>query len=172
MKIDFTHRLYLCRTHSYILVRQGNKYGHFLTMASGSIEMVKILKDGSHYRISKRNEGEDVKEHSWVSWDLVPYPGSLDKAIEIYRRSTLARTAGARDAINELLGVVPHTPRTEKPRSELPTGHGYTIQDLANDLNLDASHLRSELRKRRIAKPGARWEWGSKIEAMKTWKGQ
>jgi len=169
--LDFTPRVFLCRTHSYILVRRGTKWGYFLTMEPGSIELVKLhLTDDGGYLFTKRNEGEGSKEQTWLEYPLSPYPKcSLEKALKLYRDSCLAKSVKAQRALTELSGMGTPEPEPEKPRAtpvRSPEG-AFTLQDLCDELKMDSGKARARLRAQGIFKPGARWEWASRGQAKK-----
>lgn len=182
--IDFTPRIFLCKTHSYILVKTGTKYGHFLTMESGSIELVKLEMgaDGRFY-FRKRNEGEvGDKTQAFVEYPLVPYhKTSMESALKVYLTSPLNRTVKAARALAELTGgVLPpeeqETPARAKrkpksgdsrPHTTLP---GYTLHELCEELGIDPTEARAELRAKGVKKPGSKWSWENREQAKEAIK--
>ena len=169
IRLDFTPRVFLkSRTHSYLLIRKGRAYGYFLTIEGGAVEVVKVPwnEERGCYTVVKRNEGEvRDKEQRILSWDLEPYNYSFEKALGIYRRSTLEKTVKADREIRVLEGtyeqpaIVPH----QSEALESPKG-SFSLTELCTELGIDPGAARRTLRGR-VDRPGGKWEWPTRSAA-------
>lgn len=168
--LDFRHRIFMRdRTHTYLWLRDGRSYGYFLTMDSGTIEVVKLEMANGTYR---------VYESGQKFWELEPFekPYSFEKAVRMYWESTMGRTEKAEREMCDILGTEPGRkairdmdtpqPKREKPASapKQPSGGAFSLAELCAEINMDPSDARKLLRGR-VEKPGSKWEWPSKDAA-------
>lgn len=167
--IDFRQRIFMRDgTHTYLWLRDGRSYGYFLTMDTGSIEVVKLEMNHGIYRVYK--SGQEY-------WDLEPFeePYSFEKAVRMYWESTLGRSERAEREMCDILGTEPGCrairdmgtpqPKQEKPASapKQPSG-GFSLAELCAEINVSPSDARKLLRGR-VEKPGSKWEWPNKEAA-------
>lgn len=152
------------RTYSYLLVRSGEKYNHYLRLHEGLIEVVRFHK-----------EAELVQ-------NLVPYNKySLRHAAEVYSVSHLPKTDQALqvldvilkstddDQMNFLLDIPPEKADRKPRKSKLEKStkeerqkekaNTVTLEKLAVQLSTTPSRIRAAFRRHNTPKPGARWEW-------------
>lgn len=143
------------KTHTYLMLSRNDYNGRFLTLDSGTIEVVSVpLIDGCFY------VGHD---------QLMPYSYDFLKAVEKYANSHLQKTPEAQAELAALLGQ-PQVPLAQLPVKTPPKAlpeasvGPYTIIDLARDTGLSPEEIRKRLRKLKVERPGGRWEWPS-VEA-------
>lgn len=166
--LDFRARVYFKNTHSYLWIRDGRNYGYFLTLESGSIDLVKVKRseDGSY---------------GIMGWNLRPEPNKdFIKAIRVYHNSTLLKTPVAIQEISIILGLSPRPVKEEsaiktdigkpisKPKAEkiiLPKGDTYTLAHICQELKLEPAEARRRLRNQKIEKPSSSWSWPNKMAA-------
>lgn len=120
VKVDFRPMVFMRdRTHTYLWLRDGYKYGHFLTMDSGSIAVVSVdivqvvdepeikadKKAGIKAKPAVTHDAYRVYEDREHFWDLTPHKYDLLKAVRSYHESTLRRTPEAEREMRQLLGI-------------------------------------------------------------------
>lgn len=191
--LDFTARVWMRdKTHTYLWLRDGYKFGYFLTMDSGSIEIVKIdiftevlepeVKADKKAKIAAKPAVTRDTYRVWhdreTTFDLTPYAYDFKAAVQKYHESHLGRSAAAEREMREILGLpqladsvtdadlaVQPQERKRAPKGEPKPAAGYTLQQLCEELKLDPTEARKTLRGKKIEKPGARWEWATKEAA-------
>lgn len=147
-------------THSYIWLRDNpDGTGSFLTLEDGSIQMVRLFKEGNTYLPRNRY------------WKLEPHgPYLAQRALHIYRNSTLLRTPSVDLEMDQLLERLgPWRPPAAKPQPPItkpvpaPSALGtYTLGQLCQELNKKAPEARAALRKANVKKPGGAWVWANR----------
>lgn len=159
--IDFSPPLPRCYvregTHTYLWLRDKGLMGLFLTMESGSIEVIKARLEQGVYRVNGMKEEK-----------LVPIQYDLLQAVRIYHESTLAKSAAAQREIANLLGMdTKHiqddpapAPVEKKPTEPKSAGTVISLSDLCAELGIEPSVARKKLRGK-VEKPGGRWEWAN-----------
>ena len=168
--IDFRHRIFMRNgTHTYLWIRDGRSYGYFLTMDTGSIEVVKLEMNHGTYRVYK--SGQEY-------WDLEPFeePYSFEKAVRMYWESTLGRSERAEREMCDILGTEPgrrairdmgSTPQPKREKlasAPKQPSEGFSLVELCAEINVSPSDARKLLRGR-VEKPGSKWEWPNKEAA-------
>lgn len=107
------------RTHTYLWLRDGHKYGYFLTMDSGTIEVARVdmvteviepeVKADKKAKIAAKPAVTKDVYRVWAdretTWDLVPHAYDFKKAVEKYHTSLLGRTAAAEREMRAILGL-------------------------------------------------------------------
>lgn len=175
LSIDFSPRVFMRdRTHTYLFLREKKGKGQFLTMESGTIEIVRVPLEDGEYRVWKRNEGEvqDPKV-TLIFYPLVPYEADPMRAINTYWASPLDKSPAAIRELRVLLGLPPsEEPEGYKERGSTSpkaakTSTGASLADLCTELGIEGSAARKVLRKEQIEKPGDRWEWTDPEAAQK-----
>lgn len=154
--VNFKSVVFLNRTrNSYLLVGEGQKYVHFLTLERGFIEVKRVQKTSQF-----------VKE-------LIPYNKySLKHAAQHYFDSFLEKTPTANRTIKNILrntdmDRINFLPVTEHEKAEIPTrqeraqekANEITLEKICEDLKLNSKHVRAWFRQCDIPKPGKRWTW-------------
>ena len=153
--VNFKSVVFLNRTHSYLLVGEGQRYQHYLTMERGFIEVKRVPKSSQF-----------VKE-------LVPYNKySLKHGAKIYWDSFLEKTPIAVRTIRNILSSkdmnrMNFLPETEKEKAEIPTrqertqekANEITLEKICEELKLNSKHVRAWFRENNVQKPGNRWTW-------------
>lgn len=153
--VNFKSVVFLNQTHSYLLVGEGIKYQHYLTMERGFIEVRRVQKTSQF-----------VKE-------LKPYNKySLKHAAKIYWDSFLEKTPIAVRTIRNILSSkdmnrLNFLPETEKEKAEIPTrqertqekANEITLEKICEDLKLNSKQVRGWFRQCDVPKPGKRWTW-------------
>lgn len=153
--VNFKSVVFLNRTHSYLLVGEGQKYQHYLTMERGFIEVKRVPKTSQF-----------VKE-------LKPYNKySLKHGAKIYWDSFLEKTPIAVRTIRNILSNkdmnrMNFLPVTEQDKAEIPTrqertqekANEITLEKICEGLKLDSKRVRGWFRDNDIQKPGKRWTW-------------
>ena len=153
--VNFKSVVFLNQTHSYLLVGEGQRYQHYLTMERGFIEVKRVPKSSQF-----------VKE-------LVPYNKySLKHGAKIYWDSFLEKTPMAVRTIRNILNSKDMSrtnflPETEKEKAEIPTrqertqekANEITLEKICEDLKLNSKHVRAWFRENNVQKPGNRWTW-------------
>jgi len=160
MKLDFRPRVYMRqRTHTYLFLRDGRSYGYFLTMESGSIEIVKLERQD--------NQGYQVRDYKGDMWDLVPLLGDFERAIRNYHESKLSRSIKADREIRTILGLeLPkeesaggaEEAQTRAPKDSPSQKGSITLTQLCEGLKIEPGIARKILRGK-MEKPGASWSW-------------
>jgi len=164
--LDFSPPVPRCyvrdKTHTYIWLRDLKNVGLFLTMDSGSIEVVKARLEEGKYRVNGHKE--DL---------LIPIQYDLLEAIKIYHFSTLEKSVSAKKEIGQLLGLdtsglkdpaeSSEKKQPEKPSKELRKNGDFTLAGLCAELGIEPSVARKKLRGK-VDKPGSRWEWATQAE--------
>ena len=164
--LDMTPRVYLMdRTHSYLFLREKKEVGYFLTMADGSIEVVKIPREEDQFIIYRKNEGE-IKDEKIriIPYPLTPYNRDPLKAAQVYWKSTLPKSVAAERELRLILGLSPS--EVSHPEESITggkrkksSGNGATsLADICLELGIEPSKARKLLRGK-VDKPGERWEW-------------
>lgn len=192
MKIDFTPRnslqlefrphVYMRdKTHSYLWIEDRDNQGVFLTLESGSIEVVYLSRPNGPYYVF------DPRTREW--WELTVAPEKSQdflKAVRSYWTSQLTRSEEAERIMTRLLGIPEGTSPTRKSYTAAPQNQefpkpvrkeraakpqkgpkaaaGYTLTDLCQELGIGASEARKRLRGV-VEKPGSKWEWPTKEAA-------
>lgn len=126
LRVDFTPpavgptKVYMRdRTHSYLWLRDGHKYGYFLTMDSGTIEVARVdmvteviepeVKADRKAKIQAKPAVTKDVYRVWAdrqtTWDLEPKAYDFQKALEKYHSSLIGRTAAAEREMRSLLGL-------------------------------------------------------------------
>lgn len=185
LRLDFRPTVYMRdRTHTYLWLRDGYKFGYFLTMDSGSITVSRVdiieiidepeVKADKKLKITAKaavvHEAYRVFESHENFWDLVPYDYDMLRAVQKYHSSPLGRSVAAEREMRTILGLPPLaesitdadlSPAAKSPKvpSEPRASAGYTLQELCAELKLDPTEARKALRAAKIEKPGSRWEW-------------
>lgn len=118
--LDFRPTVYLRdRTHTYLWLRDGYKFGYFLTMDTGMVTVAKVdiieeilepevkadKKRGIAARPAKIAESYRIWMDRETSFDLVPYKYDFVKAVRLYHESTLRRTPEAEREMRQVLGM-------------------------------------------------------------------
>ena len=157
----FMSNVFLDKTYTYLLVRTGERYNHYVTLNTGTMEVVRLGKD------------------SEIVQRLRPYPKySLKHAAEIYLRSTLIKTDEAVEVldailnneddeqINFLLEKKNHRDSKrgglEKPTKQernIIRANMVSLDQICNELKIAPARARALLRKHDVKKPGASWSW-------------
>lgn len=139
------------KTHTYLMLTRAEHSGRFLTLESGTIEVVKVPLIGDTFLVDQD--------------ELVPYEYEFLKAVEKYATSHLHKTPEAQAEITALLDgrpiVAPPEPVKKPPKAQLAAGSGYSLADLCKDAGIDPGEARKKLRQAKVEKPGGRWEWPS-----------
>lgn len=108
-------------THSYLHLRDGHKYGYFLTMDSGTIEVVRVdqvteVIEEPVKADKKRGIAGSPGKHKTVyrvwlgreeAYDLEPYVYDFKQAVKNYHSSLLARTVAAEREMRRILDLPP-----------------------------------------------------------------
>lgn len=184
LKLDFRPRVFMRdRTHSYLWVRDGRSYGYFLTIDSGSVELVKVDIEITYERDDKNKIIGETKvyrvyENKETYFDLEPKDYDFQKALKRYHSTLLARSNKAEQEMRILLNLPPLAPSelegdiTPKPRAERPpkgeskVAAGYTLAALCAELKMEPGEARKILRGKKIEKPGGKWEWPTPEAAL------
>jgi len=179
IKLDFRPLVFMRdRTHSYLWLRDGRSYGYFLTMDSGTIEVVKLDIETIYQRDDKNKIIGETKvyrvyETKEKFYDLEPHNYDFRKALEKYHTSFMGRSNKAEQEMRILLGLEPLAtladdgdispkPRAERtPKGESKAPAGYSLATLCAELKMDPSEARKILRGKKIEKPGGKWEWAN-----------
>lgn len=186
MIIDFTPRVWLRdHTHSYILLREEDGVGVFLTIEPGHVAIVRLERLGDGFTVHDGGH----------TWHLQPHRYDPSKAVNRFWISTLDKTQEAVDEMARFLGVEPHPtefkepepkrkpvrrPKAEKRRiaeaeakaeAKAASATAYTVQDMAEELGLEPTEVRKALRVGKVNKPGSRWEWEDREVAVFATKG-
>jgi len=149
--IDFSPRVFLrARTHAYLLIREVNGRGQFLTLESGSIEVINVTKEEDGFRVYTHSDGESDK--AYIGHLLAPYRYDFMKAIRSLHEGTLGRSALADRELRNILGLKPS-------ETKLEAGTACSLADICIELSVDPTEARKLLRTSGVEKPGARWEW-------------
>lgn len=190
VRVDLRSNVYMRnRTHTYLWLRDGYKFGYFLSMDSGKIEVVKVdivtetLEPATKTKPAVTRDVYRVWENREITWDLVPHPYDFRKAVEKYHTSTVGRTAAAEREMRSILGLPqladdvtdedlqpeqserqeraakPAKERAARPAKAEKGPGGYTLQELCAELKKDPTEARKALRAAKVEKPGGRWEW-------------
>lgn len=154
--VKFESRVFLNRNrYTYLLVGEGERYKHFVTMETGSIELRRAGK-----------ESQLVK-------DLIPYNKySLRHAADVYLKTTLEKSSKAKRVLQNVIRNKDDS-RTdfllvsEKGRAEKPTrlerlqdkANEITLEQVCKELKLDPKYVRALFRNNNVQKPGNRWTW-------------
>lgn len=157
-RIIFTSSLYRLKTYSYILVRVGEKYNHYLRLHNGIIEVVRLGSESETVRDMKPYNKVDIKH-----------------AARVYRDSYLPKTDEAKQILKEILANKDDDRRNfifdegpdKKSKLEKPTkaeraqvkANMVTLEKICEDLDLVPSRVRSAFRRHDIKKPGHGWTW-------------
>ena len=160
--IDFSPRVFLrARTHSYLLIREIGGRGQFLTIESGSIEVINVTKDDDRFIVYVHSDGESDK--AYIGYRLEPYRYDFMKAIRMLHEGTLSRSALADRELRNILGLKPS-------ETKLDAGTACSLADICIELSVDPTEARKLLRANKVEKPGSRWEWElpSDVEEIRT----
>lgn len=153
--VKFQSRVFLRQTRTYLLVGQGEKYNHFLTMETGMIDIKRVPKV------------------SMLMKELSPYNKySLKHAAQIYSQTTLEKSSKAKRILKIILANRDENrtnflPTQEREKLERPTkaertiekANEITLEHLCQEMRLDPKKIRFLFREAGIKKPGARWTW-------------
>lgn len=154
--VNFQSRIFLNRNrNTYLLVAEGEKYSHFVTMETGMIETKRVPK-----------ASQFVKE-------LIPYNKcSLKHAAHVYMTSTLEKSSLAKSILQSILrnqdnSKVDFLPGNVKEKAEVPTrqertqekANEITLEKICEDLKLNSKHIRAWFREHNVPKPSNRWTW-------------
>jgi hypothetical protein len=154
--IKFQSRVFLNhRRNTFLLVGEGDKYHHFLTMEDGVIDVKRMGKNS-----------QTLKE-------MIPYNKySLKHAADIYASTTLEKTAKARKILRAILANKDDSrtnflPVSDQHNAEKPTrieraqerANEITLEQICKDMSLDPKKVRAYFRDNDIKKPGQRWTW-------------
>lgn len=168
MELNFRQVTYMRdRTHTYLWLRDQGSRGTFLTIESGTIEVVSLnLSDGVYHIL-----------YDGVMWQLTPYQYDPISAFKKYHDSLLNRTDEAAAELAEILALEPGPKPLRKPVVQKPMavikeakkvksiGAGYTLSQMCSELNMDPSEARKTLRNKGIEKPQGKWEWPNREAA-------
>jgi len=179
IRLDFRPLVFMRdRTHSYLWVRDGRSYGYFLTIDSGSVELVKVDIEITYERDEKNKIIGETKvyrvyETKEKYFDLEPKNYDFRKALEKYHSSLLSRSNKAEREMRALLGlepleltdeegdVTPQSKPERAPKGEPKAAAGYSLAALCAELKMEPGEARKILRSKKIEKPGGKWEWAS-----------
>ena len=161
--IKFQSRVFLRRPQktfahknsTYLLVGEGERYNHYLTMESGVIDVVRSGKSSA------------------LTSELVPYNKySLKHAAEVYANTTLEKSAKARKILRAIMANKDDSrtnflPLSEHGKAEKPTrvermqdrANEVTLEQICKEMSLDPKRVRAFFRDNDIKKPGNRWTW-------------
>jgi hypothetical protein len=154
--VNFKSLVFLNHTrNTYLLVGDGIKYNHFLTMEKGMIEVKRVPKNSQFMK------------------ELIPYNKySLKHAAHIYLTSFLEKTPVAVKALQAILRNKDNSrmnflPASAAEKAEIPTrieraqekANELTLEQICGDLKLDPKRVRGWFRENNVQKPGQRWTW-------------
>lgn len=156
MELNFHHRIYLRdRTHTYLWIKDTEYSGYFLTMESGTIELVKVAKEDDIYRVNADERVWTLEEH---------HPDDFERALRIYHESTLEKSNKAKRVLEEFLGIADPSrrePVEERPELKLEAPvSGLDLATICKDLGITPAAARKALRGK-VQKPGSSWVWPS-----------
>lgn len=167
IRVEFRTRVYMrATTRTYLWLRDGRDYGQFLTMDSGSIEIVRVPKTGDTYTVHDKDTGG--------RYPLVPHNYDFAKAVRMYYNSTLTRSNRAQREMQQILGLEitesdPDNDTREKapkrPRALKSAVVGYSLAELCTEINVTPKEARRILRASKVKKPGDTWVWPTKDAA-------
>ncbi len=179
LKLDFHPQVYMRhKTHTYLWLRDGRAFGHFLTMDSGTIEVVKVPfetiveRDEKTKKVIREVQVYTIQESRDQAYELTVHHYDFLKAVEKYHSSQLGRSNAAEREMRAILGLEPlavtdtedigtaqpQAQRPAKDRKEAAAG-GYSLATLCQELKMDPAEARKILRSKKIEKPGGKWEW-------------
>ena len=161
MELNFRPVVYMRdRTHTYLWLRDVKGKGVFLTMESGTIEVVKLNFSDDAYHVI----------HADIHWQLIPHSYDPILAFKKYHDSLLTKSEQAAEELSTILSLEPGPKPDKKVVEKLSlspskkaqsTGGGYSLADLCKELGIDPSDARKTLRNKKIEKPQGRWEWAN-----------
>lgn len=167
------------RTHFYLLLREDELEGVFLTLEPGTLSVVgcpRVIPEGAHHSVYRVWFGREDYE------DLEPRAFDFVDSVRKWHDSPLGRTAEAEREMRKVLGLealqesvsdadlAVEPKRRKRARKGPSEGHaaprerqpgGYTLQTLCAELGIDPTAARKYLRQSKAEKPGGRWEWPS-----------
>lgn len=135
VRVEFRPTVYMRdRTHTYLWLRDGYKFGYFLTMDSGMITVAKVdiveetvtpeVKADKKLKIAHKPAVIREVYRTWsdreTAYDLTPHKYDFLKAVAKYHESTLRRTPEAEREMRGFLGL-PLDANLDDPRI---TGQG------------------------------------------------
>lgn len=147
------------KTYTYLLVRRGEKYNHYLRLHTGVVEVIRLGKSS-----------EQVQR-------LVPYPKfPLKHAANVYLKSYLPKTDEAYRVIEAILSsddddqmnfLLDEDAGFTKEKLEKPTkversiekANMVTLEKICQDLDLKPARVRAAFRRHQVKKPGTGWHW-------------
>lgn len=178
--VDFKRRVLFNRHRNvHLLVHEGRNISQFLTMASGSIEVLKLGRDQVATELFHLPNYDDQFYHALevmhnstlrkspraerlIQGLLTSYikPGQLmsdDDPAELTQRKAAKRQARKNRQADK-------SKPTRRGRKEAtpPTASGqdtFTLEALCEELGIEPGQARSRLRRAKAEKPGARWVW-------------
>jgi hypothetical protein len=161
--VKFESRVFLHRPRSvmspknstYLLVGEGPRYKHFLSMESGIIDVIRVPKMGK------------------LVEELKPYNKySLKHAAEVYAGTTLQKSSLARRILRNIMNNrddsrVNFLPVEEHAKAEKPTkqeriadkANEITLEQICKEMKLDPKFIRGLFRENDVKKPSNRWTW-------------
>ena len=152
-RVLFMFSVFLDRTYSYLLVRSGDSYNHYIRLCEGTIELVRFHKE------------------SELVLRLKPYTRhSLAHAALVYLKSTLPKSEEATavleavvanrddDRINFLVEQEKLEKMSKRERVTQKSNQ-ISLEQICEELKITPSRARGIFRRNRVEKPGARWEW-------------
>lgn len=151
IQVTFFSAVYLNRSFTYLLVRKGERYNHYLRLHEGTVEVIRAGVDSD------------------LVHALRPYPCSLHHAASVYARSTLFKTSQAENTLTEILDnwnesridylAGDGNERPTRRERDQQKANMFTLESLCEELNIPAHNARAALRRMNYDKPGSRWEW-------------
>ena len=148
--------VFLDRTYSYLLVRSGDRYNHYLRLHEGTVELIRFHKE------------------SELVLRLRPYPKhGLRKAAQVYMSSPLPKTDEAQAVLESILASTDDDQMnfvfdaSEKQKLDRPSrqerqakkANQVSLEQICEELEITPNRARGIFRRNNIDKPGARWEW-------------
>lgn len=133
--------------HTYLFYRDVGKTKHYVSSVEGRVDIVALGRQDQRY--------------------LKPCKGTPEHFAEVYLKSHMEISRGARAILRSVLGF----PEDSPAPGEAPSFSGGTVDiaSISEALGKPASKCRKFLRKL-IDKPGGRWEWppeeAEKIKSM------
>lgn len=171
MELNFRPVVYMRdRTHTYLWLRDVKGKGVFLTMESGTIEVVKLNFSDDAYHVT----------HADIHWQLTPHQYDPILAFKKYHDSLLNKSEQAAEELAIILSLEPG-PKPDKKVAEklaivqVPSKAkkervfgGYSLAEMCKELGIDPSEARKTLRNKRVEKPSGKWEWPNREAAEAT----
>lgn len=154
--VNFKSVMFLNRTRSsYLLVNEGTKYSHFLTMERGFIEVKRVPNNSQFLKELMPYNKYSLKHGARVYFDsfLEKTPVALKALKAILRNKDNDRMNFLPDSVREKAEIPTKQERTQEKANEI------TLEKICEDLKLNSKHVRAWFRQNNVQKPGNRWTW-------------